>query len=198
MSLLGIFFLFCAFLNHSAINHGWRCESFAFFCFEPSSWIDVPVWRNLSAEGSASSCSKRFLTGVGFEHTHTLVYQVFRLRSLLSLPPLTARPSCLSYLDFFLYILCFFNWVDFSIQRYNLLSRLCHPFEKNFVETHVSFRVSHVFGWCLLSFCAFLNHSAINHGWRCESLFCFALGCHLELTFQYDRICRLKALPQRV
>ena len=95
-------------------------------------------------------------------------------------------------------ILCFFNWVNFSIQRCKLLSGLCHPFEKIFVETHVFFRVSHVYGWCLLSFCAFLNHSAINHGWRCESLFCFALGCHLELTFQYDRICRLKALPQRV
>ena len=29
-------------------------------------------------------------------------------------------------------------------------------------------------------------------------LFSFALGCHLELTFQYDRICQLKALPHRV
>ena len=29
-------------------------------------------------------------------------------------------------------------------------------------------------------------------------LFSFALDCHLELTFQYDRICLLKALPHRV
>ena len=29
-------------------------------------------------------------------------------------------------------------------------------------------------------------------------LFSFALDCHLELTFQYDRICQLKALPHRV
>ena len=29
-------------------------------------------------------------------------------------------------------------------------------------------------------------------------LFSLVLDCHLELTFQYDRICRLKALPHRV
>ena len=29
-------------------------------------------------------------------------------------------------------------------------------------------------------------------------LFSFALDCHLELTFRYDRICQLKALPHRV
>ena len=29
-------------------------------------------------------------------------------------------------------------------------------------------------------------------------LFSFALDCHLELTFQYDRICQLKALAHRV
>ena len=29
-------------------------------------------------------------------------------------------------------------------------------------------------------------------------LFSFALDCHLELTFQYDRICQLKALHRRV
>ena len=29
-------------------------------------------------------------------------------------------------------------------------------------------------------------------------LFSFALDCHLDLTFQYDRICQLKALPHRV
>ena len=29
-------------------------------------------------------------------------------------------------------------------------------------------------------------------------LFSFALDCHLESTFQYDRICQLKALPHRV
>ena len=28
-------------------------------------------------------------------------------------------------------------------------------------------------------------------------LFSIALDCHLELTFQYDRICQLKALPHR-
>ena len=29
-------------------------------------------------------------------------------------------------------------------------------------------------------------------------LFSLVLDCHLEVTFQYDRICRLKALPHRV
>ena len=62
-------------------------QSFVFFCFGLSSWIDVPIWQNLSAEGSASSCSKRFLTGLGFERMHTLVYQNSRRTSFLSLAP---------------------------------------------------------------------------------------------------------------
>ena len=127
-----------------------------------SSWIDVPVWQNLSAEGSASSCSKRFLTGVGFEPTHTLVYQDSRLRKFLTLAPYTARPSFLAYLDFFPYDMCFFKCVIFSIQRFNLLNGWCNAFEKIFVQTRVYFRVSHVFAGYLL-FCAFLNCSAINH-----------------------------------
>ena len=81
------YLLFCALLKRSAFNHGWRSESFVFFCFGLSSWIDVPVWQNLSAKGSASSCSKRFLTGVGFEPTHTLVYQKSRLSNFLSRAP---------------------------------------------------------------------------------------------------------------
>ena len=81
------YLLFCAILNRSAIDQGWRCESFFFFCFGLSCWIDVPVWQNLSAEGSVSSCSKRFLSGVGFEPTHTLVYQNSRLKNFLSLAP---------------------------------------------------------------------------------------------------------------
>ena len=81
------YLLFCALLKCSAFNHGWRSESFVFFCFGLSSWIDVPVRQNLSAKGSASSCSKRFLTGVGFEPTHTLVYQKSRLSNFLSRAP---------------------------------------------------------------------------------------------------------------
>ena len=170
-----------------------------FFCFGLSSWIDVPIWQNLSAEGSASSCSKHFLTGVGFEPKHTLVYQNCRLRTFLTLAPETARPSCLVYLDFFLYDLCFFNWVNFSIQRFNLLNGLCHPFGKTFVQTHVYFRVSHVFAGYLLSFsCIFkpLGYQPPNDVASC--FFSFAFYCHLESTFQYDRICQLKALPHRV
>ena len=165
-------------------------------------WTVILNWRSSMTEFvSRRLCLivfKTFSDRSGVRtHAHTRVPE-FSTEEFLESGSLDLRPSCLAHLDFFLYILCFFNWVNFSIQRCKLLSGLCHPFEKIFVETHVSFRVSHVFGWCLLSFCAFLNHSAINHGWRCESLFCFALGCHLELTFQYDRICRLKALPQRV
>ena len=78
------YLLFCALINRSARGHGWRCDFFV-FCFGLSSSINVSVWQNLSAEGSASSCSKRFLTGVGIEPTHTLVCQNFRLRNLLSL-----------------------------------------------------------------------------------------------------------------
>ena len=81
------YLLFCALLKRSAFNHGWRSESFVFFCFGLSSWIDVPVRQNLSAKGSASSCSKRFLTGVGFEPTHRLVYLKSRLRNFLSRAP---------------------------------------------------------------------------------------------------------------
>ena len=76
--------LFCALINRSVVGYGWRCDFFV-FCFGLSSSINVPVWQNLSAEGSASSCSKRFLTGVGIEPTHTLVYQNSRLRIFLSL-----------------------------------------------------------------------------------------------------------------
>ena len=45
-----------------------------------------------------------------------------------------------------------FNWVNFSIQRCNLLSGLCHLFGKIFVETHVFFRGSNVFAGYLLCF----------------------------------------------
>ena len=60
---------------------------FFVFCLGLSSWINVPVWQNLSTEGSALLCSKRFVTGVGFEPTHTFVYQNSRLRIFLSLAP---------------------------------------------------------------------------------------------------------------
>ena len=107
------------------------CDFFVFFCFALSSWIDVPVWQNLSARSSASSCSKCFLTAVGFEPTHTLVYQNSRLRIFLSLAPLTARLFCVVSVDtFFSFDLWPFHWLIFSIQRLNLRNGLCHPFEK--------------------------------------------------------------------
>ena len=78
--------LFCAFINRSAVGHGWSCDFFP-FSFGLSSSLNVPVWQNLSAEACVSSCSKRFLRGVGFEPTHTLVYQISRLRNFLILAP---------------------------------------------------------------------------------------------------------------
>ena len=81
------YLLFCALENRSAVGHRWCCHFFVFFCFGLLSSINFPVWQNLSAKGSASSCSKRCLTGVGFEPTHTLVYQNSRLRNFLSLAP---------------------------------------------------------------------------------------------------------------
>ena len=80
------YLLLCALINRSAVGHRWRCDFFV-FCFGLSSSINVRVWQNLSAEGSASSCSKRFLTGVGFEPKHTLVCQNSRLRIFLNLAP---------------------------------------------------------------------------------------------------------------
>ena len=80
------YLLFCALINRSAVGHGWRCDFFLFW-FGLSFSHNVPVWQNLSAEGCVSSCSKRFLTGVGFDPTHTLVYQNSRLRTFLSLAP---------------------------------------------------------------------------------------------------------------
>ena len=125
------YLLFCALLNRPGINHRWRCESFVFFCFGLSSWINVSMWQNLSAEGSGLSCSKPFPTEVGFELTHTLVYQNSWLRFFLNLQPSTARPSCLVAVDTFLSSdLWPFNRVTFSIQRCNLLNCLCYPFEK--------------------------------------------------------------------
>ena len=82
--VLAGYLLLCALINRSAVGHGWRCDFFV-SCFGLSCSINVPVWQNLSAEGSASSRSKRFLTGVGFEPTHTLLYQNSRLRIFLSL-----------------------------------------------------------------------------------------------------------------
>ena len=87
-----------------------------------------------------------------------------------------------------------FHWVNFSIPRCTPLNGLCHPFEKVFVQTHAYIRVAHVFAGYLLS-CALLKRSAFNTDDVASLLFSFALGCHLELTFQYDRICQLKALP---
>ena len=125
------YLLFCALLNRPAINHGWRCASFVFFCFGLSPWISVSVWQNLPADGSVLSCSKRFPTVVAFEPAHTLVYQNFWLRIFFNLQPSTTRPSCLVSVDtFFPFALCPFNWRTFSIQRCNLLNCLCYPFGK--------------------------------------------------------------------
>ena len=180
MSRLGI--LFCVVSNSSVINHRRRCHSFVFFCFALSSWIDVPVWQNLSAEGSASSCSKRFLTGMGFEPTHALVYQNSRLRIFLSLALYTARPFCLVFVDtFFHFDLWPFYWVIFSIPRCNLLNVLCHPFEKICVQTHAFVRVSHVSAGYLLFFCALINRSAVGQRWRCDFfVFCSGLSSSIN------------------
>ena len=91
-------------------------------------------WQEWDSNPRTHSCTRFLDWGVCW---------VCRLRPL-------GHPACLT--STFLYIVCFFNWVDFSIQRYNLLSRLCHPFEKNFVETHVYFRGSNVFAGYLLCF----------------------------------------------
>ena len=113
------------------------------------------------------------MTGVGFEPTQALVYQISRLRIFLTLAPQTARPSCLAYFDFFLYDMWFFNWVEFALRRCNLLNGLCHPFQKICVSTHAYLRVSKVSAG-YPPFWAPINRSAVGHGWRCD-FFCFFL-----------------------
>ena len=68
----------------------------------------------------------------------------------------------------FLYDMCFFNWVASVF----LMSRLGILLFGHFEIARVSTT----------------DDVAIF----------FALGCHLELTFQYERICQLNALPHRV
>ena len=101
------------------------------FCFALDCHLELTFQNdNLSAEGSASSCSKGFLTGVGFDPTHTVVYQNSRLRDFLSLAPQTARSSCLIYVEIFPFDVCPFNWVTFLIEWRNVLNGLCHLFGK--------------------------------------------------------------------
>ena len=76
-------------------------------------------------------------------HAHTRVPE-FSTEEFLESGSLDLRPSCLVYVDTFFFDLWPFHWVIFSIQRFNLLNGLCHPYEKICVQTHEYFRVSHV------------------------------------------------------
>ena len=108
-------------------------------------------------------------------HAHTRVPEL-STEEFLESGALDPRPSCRVYADIFLYDLCFFNWVEFAFQRFNLISGFCHPFQKICVSTHAYIRVSHVSAGYLL-FCALINRSAVVHGWRCDSfLFWFGLS----------------------
>ena len=169
MSRLGI--LFCVVSNSSVINHRRRCDFFV-LCFGLSSSINVPMWQNLSAEGSASSCSKRFLTGVdsnprAHSCTRILDWDFSWAWVLRGLGHSALFPST----HFFLSICGLSIGSFFSIQRCNLLNGLCHPYEKICVQTHEYFRVSHVSAGYLL-FCALINRSAVGHRWCCD-FFCF-------------------------
>ena len=166
---------FFVLLNHSVINHIRLCDFFVFFCSGLSSSFNVPVWQNLSAEGSASSYSKRFLTGVDSNpRTHSCtrilnwgISWVWRLRPL-------GHPAWFTS-TFFSYDMRFFSWVEFAFQRFNLLNGLCHPYEKICVQTHEYFRVSHVSAGYLL-FCALENRSAVGHRWCCHFFVFFRFG----------------------
>ena len=180
MSRLGTFF--CAVSNRSVINHRRRCDFFV-LCFGLSSSINVPVWQNLSTEGSASSCSKRFLTGVDSNpRTHSWTRNLnWRISWAWLLRPL-GHFALFPSTHFFSFDLWPFHLVIFSIQRFNLLNGLCHPYEKICVQTHEYFRVSHVSAGYLL-FCALINRSAVGHGWRSESFvfFCFGLSSWIDV-----------------
>ena len=75
-------------IQRSNLLHSWRHPFQTLwrngFAFKPTCFL---VYGTSSAEESPSSRLKRFLTGLGFEPTHTLVYQNFRLRKLLSQAP---------------------------------------------------------------------------------------------------------------
>ena len=190
------YLLFCALINRSAVGHGWLCDFF-FFALDCHLHLTFQCDRICRpAQGSASSRSKRFLTGKGFEPTHTFVYQNSQLSNFFesgAFDRSTTLPGLCRRFPFWFMSL---NWVKFSTEKYNVLNGLCHPFQKICVSTHAYIRVPHVSAGYLL-FCALINRSAVGHGWRCD-FFLFALDCHLHLTFQCDRICRLKPVSHRV
>ena len=140
------------------------------------------VWRHLSAEDSSSPPLKRFLKGVGFEPTHTLVFQLSSVSKFLRLTPQTSRPSYLVFIDTFVFELCSFNRVMFSLQTFNLLHGLRHPFQKLCVLGHAFFCVSHASSWYLL-FCAVLDRSATDH----VASFCFLFLCSVILSWRSSR-----------
>ena len=90
-------------------------------------------------------------------HAHTRVPE-FSTEEFLESGALDPRPSCRVYADIFLYDLCFFNWVEFAFERFNLISGFCHPFQKICVSTHAYIRVSHVSSG-YLSYCSVSNRS---------------------------------------
>ena len=76
-------------------------------------------------------------------HSHTRVPE-FSTEEFIESGALDPRPSCRVYADFFLYDVCFFKWVEFAFQRFNLLSGFCHPFRKICVSTHSCTFVFHM------------------------------------------------------
>ena len=144
MSHLGIFFSWVS--NRSLVNPRRLCEPqttlrffLFFFCFALSSGIDVPVWQNLSFV-SWMLCLivfKTFSDRSGIRtHAHTRVLE-FSTVELLE-PGVLDRSAILP--GFRQHIFSFdvwpFHWVNFPTQRCNLLSGLCHPFQKICVSTH--------------------------------------------------------------
>ena len=199
MSLLGIFFLFCAFLIHSAINHPMTLRVVCFRLL----WTVILNWRsNMIEFVSWRLCLvvlKTFSDRSGIRtHAHTRVPE-FSTEDFLESGALDCSPI-LPGLPRLFAVWCvlfqlgnFFNSEMWSAKRF--VSSIWKEFRRSPCV------LSCFTCLCWVSSFFFLHFKP--HGYQprndvASRLFSFALDCHLELTFQYDRICQLKALPRRV
>ena len=91
-----------------------------------------------------------------------------------------------------------FQWGKFFNSEIYSAKRLVSSIWKVFRSNPRVFSCFTCLCWVSSSLCFFqlLGYQPPND--VASRLFSFALDCHLELTFQYDRICQLRALPHRV
>ena len=189
---------FCALSNCSAINHPMTLRVVCFLLLWtvilnwPSSMTEFVGWRLCLIVFKTFSDRSGIRT-----HAHNRVPELSTEDFLESgaldrsgiLPGLPRHFSVWSVL---FQLRKFFNSEIYSAKR--LVSSIGKDFRSNA-------RVLSCFTClcCVSSFLCFfklLGYQPPND--VASRLFSFALDCHLELTFQYDRSCQLRALPHRV